>query len=84
MAHKTYDPTVTLANGNAVHFMSERSALDLQRKSAGSTYELVIKTSPCYKPTRGYCGLCWSFEKHSGQPDYTETNDEAPWWLPES
>lgn len=84
MAHKIYDPIVTLANGNTVHFNSEKSATDYQRENEGSTYELMVKTSACYKSTRGYCGLCWSFEKHPGQPNYTETHDAEAWWRQES
>lgn len=75
MAH-TYDSWIIWhESGNAVHFTKEAQAIEYFNKTRDAgAIEHVVKSTPCYKPERGYCGVCYPYSEHAGNPDYTESD----------
>lgn len=77
----TYDAYVlSYPNGNSVQYTNRDRALRdfFSSKEEGAVLKDVVKTAPCYKPTRGYCGLCYPYAINAGTPDYTESDEHIP------
>lgn len=76
----TYDEwLVWHKSGAAVHFTEQSAALTRFGDHPDAVrMEHVTREFPCSKPERGYCGLCYPFREHAGNPDFTASNAFIP------